>query len=488
MPFTIAAPAWLLGGVALGIPIALHLWSRRPSQVVRLGSLVHLQGAPGPRAWGRQLDDIPLLAIRLAVLATCVLALAGVRCHAEGGGSPDPEFLVVADPALALDSLELFSDPLVDSIRRAGTPIRVLRPGLPLLGSTGEGMPPGAAPSLWSMLAEWDAAAPPGSSVLVVARPRAGALGPVRPAMISTVRWHAPPALRREPMASGTWNVTGDTAVRVLSGEEGNRLRQSFDLSASIGTVGDAGGTGQLGWSDTGTRLNSHSVVFLRTQVIAGQEDSTVVQSIVAAASAAMIGSQGLAPAPAVGTAYAAGEDPGGADLIIWLNGQSVLHPHQIQDLLRPDAWIIEFIPLDPPQSTVTALTRRAAEPIPEWATPLPDSTPGASLRGSGPADRWVSVASHRSGRWYRIGVDRAHLAAMAGDTTLPTLFAEIFSPGTPASASPVSASQATPARRIAGQGPASAGTSLAQPLLALAALLLAGERLLAHARPRGGR
>lgn len=487
MPFSLASPAWLLGLIAVGIPVALHLWSRRPSQLVRLGSLDHLQGAPGPRSWGRQFDDLPLLATRILLLMSCILGLAGVRWSAAGPGPQDPAFLVVADPALVADSVTFFNDPLVDSLRRAQAPIHLLQEGLPLLG-TADPPPTDTRSSLWSLLGEWDANASPGSSILVVARPRASQLGAVRPALASQVLWHSPAVQASGYRIVASWAAGTDSVVRLVELEDEGRLLRSWDLAATGAAEADGAPSSRDRRTVSPPGLNDRSGIVGNVQIIVIPEDTTSLQAVRAALSAVLFSSQGFVPRFGVSSEVAADSMGSSRNLIVWLNGQS--DSNEALNLMANGNWVVEFIPSDStgiPAASGAGGPDEAGAGTPPWVRPLVAGTPGAVLRADASGLAWATVTSSSTGRWFRIGT-AGNASAMLGDTTLPQLLYDILSPTAPAGASPVAASQATPGRHTPELVHAATGLSLSEPLLVLAALLLALERVMAHSRRRAGR
>jgi hypothetical protein len=199
------APLWLLGLAVLAIPLALHLWSRRPRDVIRVGSLRHVTDVAEARSWSARLTQPLLLALRLGILASVVLALAGPRV--EAGRRMGPARLVLVEPALLDDSTIIRSDPLLDSLARSRSTVRLLAPGLPKVqldgvqtafrvpGSAFRVEPHGARHAepgtLWDLLATAEQDFAP-RELVVIARPRMTRLGGRRPALAAKVIWHAP--------------------------------------------------------------------------------------------------------------------------------------------------------------------------------------------------------------------------------------------------------------------------------------------------------
>jgi hypothetical protein len=221
-----SAPLWLLGLFALAVPIAIHLWSRRPRTVIRVGSLRHLGELPEARSWSTRLTDPLLLACRLAILTFTVLALAGPRLALPPLGSI--RRLVLIEPELLSDSA-LRSDPAVDSLIRSAGSARLLAPGLPDAGAAlrvprGADSPdplgPGNAPhgALWTRLAEADRLVAPGGIIDVIARPRIINLGGRRPVLAARVRWHVPARSGTRWWLADAWLTPADS-VQVLLGK-----------------------------------------------------------------------------------------------------------------------------------------------------------------------------------------------------------------------------------------------------------------------------
>jgi len=180
-----STPLWLAALVTLAIPIALHLWSRRPRRLIQVGSLRHLNQLPRPHARTASLSQPLLLLLRLAALTTIVVALAGPRLRGRPLG---------LQPQLTLVEPALLADPVLDSLRQARATVRLLAPGLPeiTLSATGSAAPHAATP-LWQALAEADRLVASGGTIDLFARPRLVALGEQRPAIRATVRWHRTP-------------------------------------------------------------------------------------------------------------------------------------------------------------------------------------------------------------------------------------------------------------------------------------------------------
>jgi hypothetical protein len=238
-----SAPLWLYGLATLAIPLALHLWSRRPRELIRVGSLRHIAELAEARSWSARLTEPLLLALRLGILACIVLALAGPRLSAGRLGS-SVSHLVLIEPVLLLDSSLIRSDPLLDSLTRSRATVRLLARGLPRVQLDGVRtefrVPSSVAPhccaaplgtrnaergTFWDFLVSADHLVSPGGEITVIARPRVNTLGGRRPALRARVIWHAP-----APPAPATWAAA--------------RWRTADDSLLSLTGWGDARGVG----------------------------------------------------------------------------------------------------------------------------------------------------------------------------------------------------------------------------------------------------
>ena len=70
------SPLFLLGGLAVAIPIVLHLLKREPENRVRFSAVHLLRRAPVEHSSRRRLRELLLLALRVAALLLLALAFA----------------------------------------------------------------------------------------------------------------------------------------------------------------------------------------------------------------------------------------------------------------------------------------------------------------------------------------------------------------------------------------------------------------------------
>lgn len=471
------SPAWLAALGVLAIPVLLHLWSRRPGQRVRLGSLRHLQGAPGPRAWGRRLDDLPLLALRLAALAACVLGLAGLTWRRPSPPRAQPASVILALPTTVADSAGFFADPLVDSLRRVGVAIHGLTAGFPLIEAVAAGQAApteGSRTGAWSLLAALADSIPPGSDILVLGDPSAGDLGPRRPKTASSVRWRSIEA-RAISAAAMRWAGTNDT-VLLLERREGTNLLRWLSPPPGGDETGEPAGTPPL--------LTSRSVTVPAVYLVSDEQVSDELVALQAGITAAFHAGVGLDPVISTIPSSAASELEPGPKLIIWLSGQSV--SEAVQRAVAGDAILLEFPsagvshPASRSVHATSAIWWTAAEGV--QAERAVDS-----LRGPGVLMvddlglPFLTVEGVGQGQWYRIATrPNPAWGNLATGAALPELIFALLTQDHPVlTRSPISPGQAagSPAPAAATQP---RQTSLRSLMLLLTALLVSGERIAA--------
>jgi len=205
------APFWLAALASLAVPLALHLWSRRTGRAVRVGSIRLLSGSPPPMVRRPHLYDPWLLALRCALLAALVLALARPYWAPHGQTAPPPWALVATD---VVDRAGL-----VDSLDRAGRTVRPLDPR-----------------DLWLSLAIADQAAPPGTQFEVFAAPLLSGTRGTRPQLRSPVVWH-PRAAAQEPASPAAPRSRGRIVVVFADADRSDDARYVAAAVQAAGMV-----------------------------------------------------------------------------------------------------------------------------------------------------------------------------------------------------------------------------------------------------------
>lgn len=124
----LTTPSALLALLGLLVPLAIHLWNRRPGQEVAVGSLRWLTAGANRRLRNLRLEQVLLLLLRAALLAVLAVVVAGpVWRQVLPGGRGQ----VLVSPELAGTSALAAVRPTIDSLRRHGYALRWLSGGLP---------------------------------------------------------------------------------------------------------------------------------------------------------------------------------------------------------------------------------------------------------------------------------------------------------------------------------------------------------------------
>jgi hypothetical protein len=215
--FTLLTPSALLALLGLLVPVAIHLWNRRPGREVAVGSLRWLTAGANRRLRNLRPEQLPLLLLRAALLAVLAVALAGPvwrQAVPAGRGQALVSAQLVGTPAF------IRLRPTLDSLRRRGYALRWLAPGFPLVppatwradslasqgGDRGADEPDSATePFTWARVRQ-AAEAFPGQPLYVVTTAALREFQGSHPALAGTITWHilpvAPPVAWLEAAAS----------------------------------------------------------------------------------------------------------------------------------------------------------------------------------------------------------------------------------------------------------------------------------------------
>jgi hypothetical protein len=109
-------PAFLIGALAIAIPIALHLLRRDVAPEVPFSAVRLLQRSPVVRSKRRRLRDLLLLAARIAALL--LLAAAFARPYVAGAAGSSSVRIVAIDRSFSMGAPGRFAHAL-DLARRA---------------------------------------------------------------------------------------------------------------------------------------------------------------------------------------------------------------------------------------------------------------------------------------------------------------------------------------------------------------------------------
>ncbi|HTH58309.1 MAG TPA: BatA domain-containing protein [Cyclobacteriaceae bacterium] len=120
---SLANPILLWSLLGLSVPIAIHLLSRKDGQVIRLGSIRHVQETSTQQFKGIKWNELLLLAIRCTLIFIFCLFLSGLTCTGVS-----KQKWVVVEAGFENDS---FVKPILDSLVKEGYEQHQLAEGFP---------------------------------------------------------------------------------------------------------------------------------------------------------------------------------------------------------------------------------------------------------------------------------------------------------------------------------------------------------------------
>ncbi|WP_229725369.1 BatA domain-containing protein [Hymenobacter baengnokdamensis] len=182
------------------MPLAIHLWNRRPGREVAVGSLRWLAAGANRRLRNLRLEQVWLLLLRAALLAGLALVLAGPRWRQP---QPPGRGQVLVSPELAGHGTLAAVRPTIDSLRRRGYTLRWLAAGLPVItaaewraDSLGQGKRVDSEYSIntmyWARLRQ-AADAFPGQPLYALTPTALPGFGGPHPALPATLSWQTIP-------------------------------------------------------------------------------------------------------------------------------------------------------------------------------------------------------------------------------------------------------------------------------------------------------
>lgn len=222
------------------VPVAIHLWNRRPGREVAVGSLRWLAAGANRRLRNLKLEQLGLLLLRAALLAVLAVAVAGPVWRTA---LPTSRGVVLLSPeAAGLPALAGLKS-TIDSLRRRGYALRWLAAGFPRVpgrtwqqlqaapvGATADSIAASAAgqsgsqPFAWARVQQ-AAAAFPGQPLVVVTSAALRNFGGSHASLPAEVTWQTLP-----DTTTATWLAsaaqTGDS-LSLLVGRS-NEMRTSY--------------------------------------------------------------------------------------------------------------------------------------------------------------------------------------------------------------------------------------------------------------------
>jgi hypothetical protein len=247
---TFLNPFAFLALLGLLVPLAIHLWNRRPGREVAVGSLRWLAASANRRLRHLRLEQVALLLLRMALLAVLALAMAGPAWRRTHPGSRG---VVLLSPAVAGNPALATLRPTIDSLRRRGYALRWLTARFPAVPSAqwradslrppglsaGDGRENASEQFLWARVQQ-AAGAFAGQPLYVVSTARLVSFADAHPALPTPGRitWQVLPA--RQPGAWVQQAALGSDSLRLWVGQSDDTRTTYRRVAVRRATVGQA--------------------------------------------------------------------------------------------------------------------------------------------------------------------------------------------------------------------------------------------------------
>ncbi|WP_333490323.1 BatA domain-containing protein [Hymenobacter yonginensis] len=229
-----AAAGWL-ALLALAVPVAIHLWNRRPGRTVPMGSVRWLQAAANRRLRNLRLEQLALLLLRTAIVGLVALALAGPQWQQQRPARPVRGLVLLAPEVLHPEVLPGLR-PTLDSLRRRGYELRQFAPNFRLISAAAWQQPDslallrpatGAAPDDYWLRARQAADSFPGRPLRVLSGAALPHFRGARPTLPARLTWQTVPLPDSSAWLAQAGQFSPDS-LRLLVGssqEEGTTFR-----------------------------------------------------------------------------------------------------------------------------------------------------------------------------------------------------------------------------------------------------------------------
>ncbi|WP_210489619.1 BatA domain-containing protein [Rufibacter aurantiacus] len=230
--FQFLHPGWLWAAASVAVPIAIHLWNKKPPRTVQVGSIRWLQPSESKKLSSLRLSEPWLLLLRCLLLVLLALVLAGPQWKHQVPAVPEKHAYL--HPELLQPRYLPQIAATVDSLAQKGWQIHRLAPRFPKLPLNEEtplhtfqtdSLTPDST-NAWAMLRVLNRSLPPSAHAWIfttdLLRHHRGAF----PAMRSSFTWI--------PVSSPQTNLWLQEAFYTTSGQLRLRFRQSDDQQVTL--------------------------------------------------------------------------------------------------------------------------------------------------------------------------------------------------------------------------------------------------------------
>lgn len=173
-------PSYLWALLGIVIPIAIHLWSKKEGKTIKIGSIKLLSEADSRQSSSISINEILLLAFRIAMISIVVLILANPQINRENTNTP---ITYIVEPSL-LDNQEIAS--MIDSLQSQSS-VRLLRYEFPELSEDAVDNKVHEVPNYWQLAKDMEKLRT--DSIVVFTNAFATGLKGMRPIVKKNIDW-----------------------------------------------------------------------------------------------------------------------------------------------------------------------------------------------------------------------------------------------------------------------------------------------------------
>lgn len=175
-----ANPIYLWGLLGLLVPLAIHLWSKKEAQTIKIGSIQLLDESNSRQSSNIQLNEWLLLLLRMAIVALVVLLMAGPQWRIKGNKNV---VTYLVEPSLAQEKgLSTILDSLAED-----SPVLLLDEGFPTWETDLESEVDQATPNYWQLVQKMDSLT--SDSIVVFTKAHVQGVRSKRPTTQKKVHW-----------------------------------------------------------------------------------------------------------------------------------------------------------------------------------------------------------------------------------------------------------------------------------------------------------
>ena len=173
-------PTYLLALLALTIPLAIHLWSKKEGETIKIGSIKLLSEADSKQSSSIKLNELWLLLLRMLLITLLVFIMAEPQLKRE---IQKTQITYIVEPSL-LNNKEMAT--IIDSLRSIGS-VRSLQTGFPEYQDDHLDINNTNVPTYWQLAKEMETLAT--DSIVVFTNAFVSGIKGMRPIISKKIEW-----------------------------------------------------------------------------------------------------------------------------------------------------------------------------------------------------------------------------------------------------------------------------------------------------------